>query len=197
LIQLTWSLSADPGLNDLFQRRGRRDFRRDRKEKLTNYETPRPHPGGGNFNDFKKICDFRDVKYRSDTGISQAAQLKQTKPFVVSRRLFWLRFIANIPSFQGAKDQMTYIVAEPCVNCRYTDCALVCPVEAFHLDDDMLVINPETCIDCDACVPECPVEAVFSEAALPAEWSSFTAINAERALSGLPTITARLDPLCE
>jgi ferredoxin len=51
---------------------------------------------------------------------------------------------------------MTYIVAEPCVNCRYTDCALVCPVEAFHLDDDMLVINPETCIDCDACVPECP-----------------------------------------
>ena len=48
---------------------------------------------------------------------------------------------------------MTYVVAEPCVNCRYTDCALVCPVEAFHLDDDMLVINPETCIDCDACVP--------------------------------------------
>ena len=108
---------------------------------------------------------------------------------------------------------MTYIVAEPCVNCRYTDCALVCPVEAFHLDDDMLVINPETCIDCDACVPECPVEAVFSEAALPAEWSNYTAINAERALraewsnytainaeralSGLPTITARLDPLCE
>jgi ferredoxin len=55
---------------------------------------------------------------------------------------------------------MTYVVAEPCVNCRYTDCALVCPVEAFHLDDDMLHINPETCIDCDACVPECPVEAV-------------------------------------
>src|SRR6266542_6155948 len=45
---------------------------------------------------------------------------------------------------------MTYVVAEPCVNCRYTDCALVCPVEAFHLDDDMLVIHPETCIDCDA-----------------------------------------------
>ena len=58
---------------------------------------------------------------------------------------------------------MTYVVAEPCVNCRYTDCALVCPVEAFHLDDDMLVIHPETCIDCDACVPECPVEAVFAE----------------------------------
>jgi len=92
---------------------------------------------------------------------------------------------------------MTYVVAEPCVNCRYTDCALVCPVEAFHLDDDMLHINPETCIDCDACVPECPVEAVFAEANVPAEWAHFTQMNAEKALSGLPTITARLDPLCE
>src|SRR5258705_5420857 len=95
------------------------------------------------------------------------------------------------------KKKMTYVVAEPCVNCRYTDCALVCPVEAFHLDDDMLVIHPETCIDCDACVPECPVEAVFAENAVPAEWAQFTALNAERALSGLPTITARLDSLCE
>jgi ferredoxin len=92
---------------------------------------------------------------------------------------------------------MTYVVAEPCVNCRYTDCALVCPVEAFHLDDDMLVIHPETCIDCDACVPECPVEAIFAENNVPAEWTSFTPLNAERALSGLPTISARLDPLCE
>jgi len=70
-------------------------------------------------------------------------------------------------------------------------------VEAFHLDDDMLVINPETCIDCDACVPECPVEAVFAEDKVPAEWTHFTPMNAERSLSGLPTISARLDPLCE
>ena len=75
---------------------------------------------------------------------------------------------------------MTYVVAEPCVNCRYTDCALVCPVEAFHLDDDMLHINPETCIDCDACVPECPVEAVFAEANVPPEWAHFTQMNAEK-----------------
>src|ERR1041384_3043926 len=66
---------------------------------------------------------------------------------------------------------MTYVVAEPCVNCRYTDCALVCPVEAFHLDDDMLVINPETCIDCDACVPECPGEAIFPEDKEQDEWA--------------------------
>ena len=91
---------------------------------------------------------------------------------------------------------MTYVVAEPCVKCRYTDCALVCPVEAFHLDDDMLVINPETCIDCDACVPECPVEAIFPEDKVPEEWAQYTQINAERALSGLPTISEKLDPLC-
>lgn len=91
---------------------------------------------------------------------------------------------------------MTYVVAEPCVNCRYTDCALVCPVDAFHLDDDMLVIHPETCIDCDACVPECPVEAIFPEDKVPEEWTHFTAMNADKALSGLPTISDKLDPLC-
>ena len=92
---------------------------------------------------------------------------------------------------------MTYVVVELCVDCKYTDCAAVCPVEAFHELTDRLYINADTCIDCDACVPECPVEAVFAEGAVPAEWASFTPLNAERALSGLPTITARLDPLCE
>ena len=91
---------------------------------------------------------------------------------------------------------MVYVVAEPCVNCRYTDCALVCPVDAFHLDDDMLVIHPETCIDCDACVPECPVEAIFPEDKVPEEWAHFTPMNAEKALSGLPTISDKLDPIC-
>ena len=76
---------------------------------------------------------------------------------------------------------MTYVVCEPCVNCRYTDCVVVCPVEAFHLDDNAVWINPETCIDCDACVPECPVEAIFAEANVPAQWTSFTPLNAERA----------------
>ncbi len=115
-------------------------------------------------------------------------------------RLQGLRNCRTLPAqlrSEGAKSEMTYVVAEPCVNCRYTDCALVCPVEAFHLDDDMLVIHPETCIDCDACVPECPVEAIFAEDKVPAEWTHFTQVNADRALSGLPTITARLDPLCE
>src|ERR671938_1387017 len=91
---------------------------------------------------------------------------------------------------------MTYVVCEPCVNCRYTDCALVCPVEAFHLDDNAVWINPETCIDCDACVPECPVEAIFPEDKVPEEWAHYTAINAEKSLSGLPIISEKLDPLC-
>ncbi len=55
----------------------------------------------------------------------------------------------------------------------------------------------ESCIDCDACVPECPVEAVFAEDNLPGEWSHFKEMNSERALSGLPTINVRLDPLCQ
>jgi len=91
---------------------------------------------------------------------------------------------------------MTYVVAEPCVDCRYTDCVAVCPVEAFHEDVNMLVIHPDTCIDCDACVPECPVEAIFPEDSVPAEWAHYAQINAEKALSGLPIITEKLDPLC-
>jgi ferredoxin len=64
----------------------------------------------------------------------------------------------------------------------------------------MLVINPETCIDCDACVPECPVEAIFPEDKVPSEWERFTAINAERAVSGLPiypSSAGKLDSLCQ
>ena len=88
---------------------------------------------------------------------------------------------------------MTYVVCEPCVNCRYTDCALVCPVEAFHLDDTLLVINPETCIDCDACVPECPVEAIFSDATVPEEYQEWTALNEEA--GQYPIISLKKDAL--
>lgn len=91
---------------------------------------------------------------------------------------------------------MTYVVVEPCVDCRYTDCVAVCPVDAFHLDDRMLVINPEVCIDCDLCVPECPVEAIFPDSSVPDEWADYTTLNAEKAFSGLPVITDKLDPLC-
>lgn len=74
---------------------------------------------------------------------------------------------------------MTYVVTEACVDCKYTDCAAVCPVEAFHAAPDRLYINPDTCIDCDACVPECPVEAIFSDSTVPEQYQEWIALNAE------------------
>ena len=74
---------------------------------------------------------------------------------------------------------MTYIVVTPCVNCKYTDCAAVCPVEAFHETPDRLLINPDTCIDCDACLPECPVEAISSDMSIPEEYLDWLEKNAE------------------
>ncbi len=74
---------------------------------------------------------------------------------------------------------MTYIVAEPCVKCKYTDCVTVCPVDAFREGANFLVIDPDVCIDCDLCVPECPVEAIFPEDEVPEEWLGYTKINAD------------------
>jgi ferredoxin len=88
---------------------------------------------------------------------------------------------------------MTYIVTEACVDCKYTDCAAVCPVEAFHELPDRLYINPDTCIDCDACVPECPVEAIFSDASLPAEYQDWLELNAEA--DKYPIISLKKDAL--
>ena len=56
---------------------------------------------------------------------------------------------------------MAYVVAEPCLNCKYTDCVTVCPVECFYEAENILYIHPDECIDCGACVPECPVQAIF------------------------------------
>ena len=75
---------------------------------------------------------------------------------------------------------MAHIVAEPCFDCKYTDCVVVCPVDCFYEGAQMLYIHPEECIDCEACVPECPVEAIFSEANTPAQWTSYVQLNAEK-----------------
>ena len=91
---------------------------------------------------------------------------------------------------------MTHIVAEPCFNCKYTDCVTVCPVECFYEGESILYIHPEECIDCEACVPECPVEAIFHEDNLPEEWFDYTALNAEMSLSGdCPVITEQKESL--
>lgn len=74
---------------------------------------------------------------------------------------------------------MTFIVTESCIKCKYTDCVEVCPVDCFHEGPNFLVIDPDECIDCTLCEPECPVEAIYSEDELPAEQEHFLELNAE------------------
>lgn len=89
---------------------------------------------------------------------------------------------------------MAYVVAAPCFGCKYTDCVVVCPCDCFHEGEQMLYIDPEECIDCDACLPECPVSAIFPDERVPEEWQEFIALNAEMAPK-LPSITIRKPPL--
>ena len=72
---------------------------------------------------------------------------------------------------------MTYIIAEPCIDIKDRSCVDVCPVDCIHEAGRMLVIDPEECIDYGACEPECPVEAIFPEDALPEKWEPFVKIN--------------------
>ena len=74
---------------------------------------------------------------------------------------------------------MTYVVTDACIKCKYTDCVEVCPVDCFHEGPNMLVIDPEECIDCTLCEPECPVEAIVSEDDVPADQQQFLQLNAE------------------
>src|SRR5438477_3503683 len=83
--------------------------------------------------------------------------------------------------------RMTHTVCEPCHDCKYTDCVVVCPMECFYEDGSMLFIDPETCIDCQACIPECPVEAIFQDTDIPASWTHFIALNAERSAALIAT----------
>ncbi|MFM7039108.1 MAG: 4Fe-4S binding protein [Planctomycetaceae bacterium] len=91
---------------------------------------------------------------------------------------------------------MTHVVAEPCFNCKYTDCVTVCPVECFYEGEAILFIHPEECIDCEACVPECPVAAIFHEDNLPGQWADYKALNAEMA-TACPSITERKTALAD
>ena len=91
---------------------------------------------------------------------------------------------------------MTYVVLENCIRCKYTDCVEVCPVDCFHEGPNFLVIDPEECIDCALCEPECPAEAIVSEDDLPPDQEQFLALNAELAAQW-PVISERKDPLDE
>jgi ferredoxin len=88
---------------------------------------------------------------------------------------------------------MTFVVTDNCQRCRFTDCVAVCPVDCFHGDDEMLYIDPNECIDCGACVPECPVEAIFDETQVPDDQKKWIKVNAEKSV-GLPVINAKVDP---
>jgi len=83
---------------------------------------------------------------------------------------------------------MTFVVTENCIKCKFTDCVDVCPVDCFHEGPNFLVIDPDECIDCTLCEPECPAEAIFAEDELPENQEHFIALNADLAKSW-PIIT--------
>jgi ferredoxin len=88
---------------------------------------------------------------------------------------------SDLPIPCVGEKKMTHVVTARCVDCRYTDCCAVCPVDCFYetTDPAMLVIDPETCIDCELCVPECPINAIYPEEELPEEYSEWLEKNAE------------------
>lgn len=85
---------------------------------------------------------------------------------------------------------MTFVVTENCIKCKYTDCVEVCPVDCFHEGPNFLVIDPDECIDCTLCEPECPAEAIYPEDDLPEGQEAFLEINAELAREW-PVLTTR------
>lgn len=76
---------------------------------------------------------------------------------------------------------MAFVVTESCIKCRYTDCVEVCPVDCFHEGPNFLAIDPDECIDCALCEPECPVNAIMTEDEVPEDQKKFIALNAELA----------------
>lgn len=89
---------------------------------------------------------------------------------------------------------MTFVVTDSCIRCKYTDCVEVCPVDCFREGKHFLVIDPEECIDCNLCVPECPVDAIYAEDDVPEDQKSFIEFNATMSKK-LPSITTKKEGL--
>ncbi|MEQ6291741.1 ferredoxin FdxA [Vogesella sp. GCM10023246] len=91
---------------------------------------------------------------------------------------------------------MTHVVTEACIKCKYTDCVEVCPVDCFHEGPNCLVIDPDECIDCTLCVPECPIDAITTEEELPPGQLVMLALNAELSKTW-PVIVSQKEPLSD
>ena len=87
---------------------------------------------------------------------------------------------------------MTFVVTESCIKCKYTDCVDVCPVDAFREGPNFLVIDPDDCIGCAVCVPECPVNAIYADEDVPADQQAFTPLNAELARQWKPITRTKI-----
>src|SRR3990167_5463604 len=93
--------------------------------------------------------------------------------------------------FFGIEEKhVTFVVTESCIRCKYMDCVEVCPVDCFREGPNMLVIDPEECIDCNLCVPECPVDAIYPDDEVPLEQQDFIELNAKLAKQW-PAITIK------
>jgi len=101
---------------------------------------------------------------------------------------------ARIVRTGGVVVTMAYVVTESCIKCKYTDCVDVCPVDCFREGPNMLVIDPEECIDCTLCVPECPVEAIFAEDDVPPAQRDWIPINAELSKAWKPIVERKPAP---
>jgi ferredoxin len=109
-----------------------------------------------------------------------------------SSAILAIRYEETSPGTQ--ERAVAYVVTEPCFGCKYTDCVVVCPCDCFREGEQMLFIDPDECIDCDACKPECPVDAIFHEDDVPEAWREFVALNREMAAT-CPPIVDRKEPL--
>ncbi|MEM7617062.1 MAG: ferredoxin FdxA [Pseudomonadota bacterium] len=88
---------------------------------------------------------------------------------------------------------MAYVVTESCIKCKYTDCVEVCPVDCFYEGENMLVINPDECIDCGVCEPECPIDAIEAESDDNVKWLEVNKTYSE----SWPNITSQKEPMAE
>lgn len=91
---------------------------------------------------------------------------------------------------------MTFVVLDKCIRCKYTDCVEVCPVDCFHAGPNMLVINPDECIDCALCEPECPINAITSEDDVPEDKHDLITLNAELSQTW-PVLAEAVEPLAD